>query len=162
MKKGTIAAAAIMASLTLGHTAFAQDETSAPQTQEQQDSQKFTDSDLEKFIEVNSTVTELEKEGRQAMIAAIKEANLTVARFNELAQAHRKNKLEETAESKDEVSAFGTAARNLAKVQPETKKKIEEAVQEADLTMEMYETIMAAFQKDPAVEMRIKKILSDK
>ncbi|MFD2514967.1 DUF4168 domain-containing protein [Pontibacter locisalis] len=161
MKKGTIAAAALMASMIFGQTAFAQD-TAAPQTQEQQADLKFSDAELEKFIEVNGKVVEIEKEGRQAMVTAIKDADLTVDRFNELAKAHRQDKLKEVAKDEAEVDAFVAAAKSLAEVQPETKKKVEEAIQEAELTVEKYDEIMTAFQKDPAVETRIKVLLSKK
>ncbi|WP_439881870.1 DUF4168 domain-containing protein [Pontibacter sp. MBLB2868] len=161
MKKGTIAAAALVASMIFGQTAFAQG-TATPPAQEQQDALKFSDAELKKFIEVNGTVTELQKEGRQAMVSAIKDANLTVDRFNALAKAHRQDQLKEVAENKEEIDAFIAAAKSLAEVQPETKKKIESAIEEADLTVEKYESIMEAFQEDPAVETRIKVLLSAK
>lgn len=161
MKKGTIAAALLVASLGFGQTALAQDAT-APQTETNaQDDVPFSDDDLRKFIKANTTAVELEKEGRQAVVDAISEANLTLERFNELAKANRAKKLEETAESPEEVSAFSGAVQKIVKLQPETKGKVEKAITDEGLTVAKYETILAAFQKDVAVQTKVKLLLQE-
>jgi hypothetical protein len=159
MKKGTIAAAALVASMIFGQTAFAQD-TQAPQAQEQKTTKKFSDEDLQKFITANIAVTEIQKEGREAMVSAIEDSGLTVDRFNELAKAHRQGKLKEVAEGKEEITAFTEAAKSMVKVQPETEDKVNAAITEAGLTSESYQKILAAFQKDPVIETRIKQLLA--
>ncbi len=160
MKKGTLAAALLMASFSFGQTAFAQDAT-APQTetQEQQDEAKFSDDELRKFINANTVAVELQKEGRQAVVDAIEEANLTLDRFNELAKANRSKTLDEVAENKEEIKAFGDVVRKVVKIQPDTKQKIAKAITDEGLTLEKYESILAAFQEDLAVQTKVKLLL---
>ena len=159
MKKGTIAAALLIASFSFGHTAFAQDATSPQTKTETQDEVKFSEDELRKFINANTAAVELQKEGRQAVVDAIEEANLTLDRFNELAKANRSKTLDEVAENKDEIRAFGDVVRKVVKIQPETKQKIEKAITDQGLTQEKYETILAAFQEDLAVQTKVKLLL---
>lgn len=161
IKKGTIAAAFVAASMSFGSAAFAQ-ETATPQaeTQEQASADEFTEAELVMFVEANSTVTEIQKASRDSLVAAIEDENLTVDRFNELAKAHRAQKLEEVAENPEEISAFSNAAQRVVKMQPETKEKVEEAIEEEGLTVEKYEAIMAAYQNDPAVKAKISAVIN--
>ena len=138
IKKGTIAAAFVVASMSFGHAAFAQQATT-PQTEQQQSSQKFSDADLEKFVEANTSVTEIQKASRDSVIAAIEDENLTLDRFNELAKAHQAQKLQEVAENTEEIAAFSNAAQRVVKIQPETRERVQEAIKEEGLTVEQYE-----------------------
>jgi translation initiation factor 1 (eIF-1/SUI1) len=157
MKKGTLAAALLIASFSFGQTAFAQDAPS-PKT-ETQDEVKFSEDELRKFINANTAAVELQKEGRQAVVDAIEEANLTLDRFNELAKANRSKTLDEVAENKEEIKAFGDVVRKVVKIQPDTKQKIAKAITDEGLTVEKYETILAAFQEDLAVQTKVKLLL---
>ncbi|GAB3536707.1 hypothetical protein GCM10027443_27710 [Pontibacter brevis] len=160
IKKGTLAAVVVAASMSFGQAAFAQ-QAATPQTETQQQSaQEFSDADLEKFVEANSTVTEIQKASRDSLVAAIESENLTVDRFNELAKAHRAQKLEEVAEDTEEISAFSNAAQRVVKIQPETRERVQEAIEEEGLTVEKYEKIMAAYESDPAVKAKIQEVVS--
>ncbi|PRY08838.1 uncharacterized protein DUF4168 [Pontibacter ummariensis] len=158
IKKGTLAAALVAATLSFGHAAYAQD-TPSNQTEAQQTTQKFSEEELEKFVEANTKVTEIQKEGREGIVAAIEEQKLTVDRFNELAKAHRAQKLEEVAENPEEISAFSNAAQNVVKLQPETRDKIQQAIVDSGLTKEKYDTIMQAYESDPEVQVQIRRIV---
>ncbi|WP_162054306.1 DUF4168 domain-containing protein [Pontibacter pamirensis] len=161
IKKGTIAAAFVVASMSFSHAAFAQQATTPQtETQEQASAEEFSEDVLEKFVEANSTVTEIQKASRDSLISAIESENLTVDRFNELAKAHQAQKLEEVAEGTEEISAFSSAAQRVVKMQPETKERVEEAIQEEGLTVEQYEKIMAAYQSDPVVKAKISAVIN--
>lgn len=157
LKKGTIAVALVMSSLCFGHEAFAQ-EAAASQTA--QSAQSFSNADLKSFLEANSKATEIQKESRTALVAAIEEQDLSVDRFNELAKAHREKKLEEVAENPEEISAFSNAAQTIVQLQPETRQKVKEAIEEEGLTMEEYNDILTAYKEDPAVQAQIREVLA--
>ncbi|WP_347158077.1 DUF4168 domain-containing protein [Pontibacter chitinilyticus] len=159
LKKGTIAAALLMGSLCFGQAAFAQQATT-PATQKAQTSQKFSDADLQQFINANLKATEIQKKGREDMVAAIKEQNLTPERFNELAQAHQQKKLDEVAKDPEEIAAFSNAAQAVIKVQPVTKTKVDEAIKAEGLTVEKYEAMLNAFENDPAVKAKVAALMS--
>ena len=161
LKKGTIAAAFVVASMFAGQAAFAQD-TEAPVTQEQLDAVEFSDDELRKFIKANTAAVELQKEGRENVVSTIEEAGLTVDRFNELAQANREKKLDEVAKDDKEKEAFGNVVRAVIKLQPENKAKVEKAITDAGLTLEQYGKIHSAFQKDKVVQTKVQLLLQGK
>lgn len=161
LKKGTIAAAFVVASVFAGQAASAQD-APAPVTQEQLDAVEFSDDELQKFIKANTAAVELQKEGREAVVSTIEEAGLTLDRFNELAQANREKKLDEVAKDDKEKSAFGDAVRAVVKLQPENKQKVDKAITDQGLTLEQYKKIHAAFQKDKAVQTKVQLLLQGK
>ncbi|MBC5992635.1 DUF4168 domain-containing protein [Pontibacter cellulosilyticus] len=160
LKKGTIAAAFVVASMFAGQAAFAQD-TEAPITKEQLEAVEFSDDELSKFIKANTAAVELEKQGREAVVTTIEGTGLTVDRFNELAQANRDKKLDEVAKD-DEKKAFGDAVRGVLKLRPENKQKVEKAITDQGLTLEQYNKIHAAFQKDKAVQAKVQLLLQEK
>ncbi|MEJ8803515.1 DUF4168 domain-containing protein [Pontibacter sp. H249] len=160
LKKGTIAAAFVVASVFAGQVAFAQDATE-PITQEQLDAVEFSDDELQKFIKANTAAVELQKEGRDAVVTAIEEAGLTTDRFNELAQANRQKKLDEVAKDDKEKEAFATVVKNVVKLQPENKQKVEKAITDEGLSMEQYEKINSAFQNDKAVRTKVQLLLQE-
>lgn len=156
IKKGTLAAALLFASVSFGQAAFATPVIPAQQEQ----GAGFSNEDLQKFIEANTAVTEIKKENRTAMVEAIEEQGLSLERFNELAKAHRSKKLNDVAEGPEEIGSFSEAAQVIAKMQPEVKTKVSEAVEAEGLTMEQYNSIMKAYQSNPAVQEQIRKILA--
>ncbi|GAA4430488.1 hypothetical protein GCM10023188_17200 [Pontibacter saemangeumensis] len=160
MKKGSIAAAFVAASMCFGPAAFSQQATaSSTETAQAQAEQKFSDEELKSFIAANTKATELQKQSREAVVAAIEENNLTSDRFNELVKAHQQKKLDAVAKNPEEVAAFSKAAQAVVKIQPETKTKIEQAIKDEGLTVEKYETILQAYEKDEAVQESIRRIV---
>ncbi|WP_299823950.1 hypothetical protein [uncultured Pontibacter sp.] len=160
LKKGTIAAAVIVASVFAGQAASAQD-ASTPITKEQLEAVEFSDDELRKFIKANGAAVEVQKEGRDAVVTTIEEANLTVDRFNELAQANKQKKLDEVATDAKEKEAFANAVKAVVKLQPENKQKLEKAITDEGLTLEQYDKIHAAFQKDVAVQAKVQLLMQE-
>ena len=161
IKKGTFAAALVVASMSFGHAAFAQQATT-PKTEKKQkkSASKFTEADLKKFVDANTSVTEIQKASRDSLVAAIEDENLTLDRFNELAKAHQAQKLDEVAENTEEIAAFSNAAQRVVKMQPETREKVQEAIEEKGLTVEQYEKIMSAYENDPEVQAQIQAVVN--
>lgn len=149
--------------MCFGSAAYAQEAAATPDGAAQEQAQeKYSEEDLQKFVEANSIVTEIQKAGRDTMVAVIEENSLTLERFNELAKAHRAKKLDEVAENPEEVASFGSAAREVVKLQPLTKEKVEQAVEEQGLTMEKYNALMKAYKEDPEVQNQVRKIVAGK
>ncbi len=160
MKKGSIAAAFVAASLCFGPAAFSQQATaSSATTAQQQAGQKFTDDELKSFLAANTKATEIQKEAREAVIAAIENESLTMDRFNELVKAHQQDKLKEVAEGPEEISSFSKAAQAVALIQPDKRGKIEKAIKDEGLTQEKYDALLQAYEKDKAVQERISRIV---
>ncbi|MCC9134835.1 DUF4168 domain-containing protein [Pontibacter silvestris] len=160
--KGIFTSTLVIAAMCFGHTAFSQ-ETATPQqdeTQQQQGDQKFTDTELEQFIEANKKATTIQKENQQEMISAIEGENLTVDRFNEIAKAHQQQKTDELGATPEEMASFNKAAQQVVEMQPAAKEEVEQAVQEEGLTMEKYEEILTAFNQDPEVKTRVQQLLN--
>ncbi|TPE44216.1 DUF4168 domain-containing protein [Pontibacter mangrovi] len=160
-KTGTIAAALLVASVYFGNTAYAQEATPNATAQAASD-QEFTDQELQSFVAANTAVTELQKASRDTMVAVIEGHSLTLERFNELAKAHRAQKLDEVAENPEEIASFSEAAQEVVKIQPETREKVQQAIEEQGLTKEKYDAMMKAYREDPEVQKQIRKIVAQK
>ena len=158
MKKGSIAVAFVAASMCFGPAAVAQ-QASATETAQEQAEQKFSEAELKSFIAANTKATEIQKEAREAVVAAIENEGLTSDRFNELVKAHQQKKLETVAKSPEEISAFSKAAKAVSLIQPDKKSKTEQAIQDQGLTVEKYETILKAYEQDEAVQESIRRIV---
>ncbi len=160
MKKGSIMAAVVAASMCFGPAVFSHPTTTTQRdaTQEQNDKQ-FSEEELKSFVDANTRATEIRQEGREALVATIEEEDLTVDRFNELAKAHRQKKLKEVAENPEEIAAFSNAAQAIVKLKPQTKAKVKQAIEDEGLTMARYETIMKAYQQDEDLQLEIRRIV---
>ncbi|CAM3433229.1 DUF4168 domain-containing protein [Pontibacter korlensis] len=161
IKKGTITAALAMATMCFGSAALAQ-EAATPDGTAQEQTQQYTDEELQQFVDANTSVTEIQKASRDTMVAVIEDNDLTLARFNELAKAHRAQKLDEVAENTEEIAAFSNAAQEVVKLQPETREKIQQAIEAKGLTREKYDALMKAYKEDPAVQEQIRKLVAGK
>ncbi|MHA6248750.1 DUF4168 domain-containing protein [Pontibacter sp. CAU 1760] len=159
MKKGSIVAAVVVASMCFGPAAFSQTTTAQGNATQEQNDSPFSQEELKSFVAANTKATKIQKESRESLIAAIEAEELTVDRFNEMAKAHREKKLKEVAENPEEIAAFSNAAQAIVKLQPETKEKIKQAIEGEGLTMEKYDTIMKAYEQDEDLQVEIRRIV---
>lgn len=134
----------------------------AQQLQEPSPSQpgpaNFSEEDLKKFVEVNRKVKEIEHVSEDKMIEAIKAENLEVKKFNELLKAQQNNALKETDSPAEELAAFNEAVRQVQSIQQDMSVEITLYV-EQELGLELYTSIMYAYQNSPKVRDRINSIL---
>nr|WP_255709896.1 DUF4168 domain-containing protein [Pontibacter harenae] len=93
------------------------------------------------------------------MIDIIKEEDLEVSRFNEIAQAHRQQTIDELEVSEEEMTSFNNAAQQIVEMQPTAKQEVDDAIEAEGLTVERYEEILEAYEKDPEVKAKVQAII---
>jgi hypothetical protein len=149
--------AVLFGSVGVGQAALAQ-QADTPQLEVKAD-ERFSETELKQFLDANSKVTALQKEGQQNMLRIIEEANLDVEQFNKFAQAQREEKLNETGASPEQLAAFDKAAQQIVEIQPAVKENVKKAIEEAGLTEEKYKAIVTAYQQDPAVKAKVHELM---
>jgi predicted restriction endonuclease len=157
MKK-ILLGAFLLTATCYGQAAFAQ-QTDLPQ-QEVQQEEKFSETELKQFLQANTKVTTIQKEGQQTMLKLIEEANMDVEQFNKFAQAQREQKLDDIGATPDQLAAFDKAAQQIMEIQPAVKENVKKAIEEEGLTEDQYRAIVTAYQQDEAVKAKVHELMA--
>jgi hypothetical protein len=155
--KGAAFAALILGFSTIGTAAIAQQATPPPA--QQQVATDFSDTDLKQFADASSRLMAVQQEGEKTMMGILQEEKLTVEKFNEMAQAHQQQKLNEVEASAEEMAAFNKAAQRMMELQPTMQKDVETAIQKDGMTLEKYEQIMVAYRQDASLQEKVNKMM---
>lgn len=131
----------------------------APPAQQGQVQQNFSDAELQQFADANNRLMGIQQKGEQAMMNILQEEKISVDKFNELAQAHQQQKLNEVQATPEEMAAFNKAAQRMIELQPTMQKEVEAAIQKDGLSMQKYEQIMMAYRQDPALQQRVAEMM---
>lgn len=150
--KGAAFAALILGCTLAAPAAMAQQ--TAPQTQQAQP-QNFSDADLKQFADASTRLMGVQQEGEKAMMGILEEEKLSIEKFNQMAQAHQQQKLNEVDATPEEMAAFNSAAQRMMEMQPTLQQDLEAAIQQDGMTLEKFEQIMMAYRQDPALQQRI-------
>lgn len=142
-----------------------QQQTPQPQqpggTDSESAEEKYSEGELEKFVEVVQQVMPLQKEKEQEMVEEIKGAGLTVDRFNEIMQTQQgaapgqAKGGEEKEVTEDEKASFQEASQNVKSIQKEMQTEVKQKIQDAGLTLQKYQEIMMAYQQDPNLQQKV-------
>ncbi len=140
---------------------FISSEALAQQLPPQQSSQEqdYTDEQLESFVEAAMEVMPIQEESQLKMIEEIEEKDLTVERFNMILEAQQMGQDPDIPE--EEMEAFESALKGIQDIQLEYHDKIVTAIQGAGMTPAMYEEIMANYQQNPELQMRVDGIMEE-
>ncbi|MDX5435951.1 MAG: DUF4168 domain-containing protein [Pontibacter sp.] len=157
--KGVAFAALVFGAALATPPAVAQQQT-APQAQQGQ--QNFSDADLQQFADASTRLMAVQQEGEKAMLNILQEEKLSVDKFNEMAQAHQQQQLDQVQATAEEKAAFNKAAQRMMEMQPALQKDVEEAIQKDGMSLDKYEQIMIAYRQDPALQQRIDELMQEK
>lgn len=155
--KSLIGASFILCASVISTAAFAQQPT--PPAQQQAPKQNFSDSELKQFADASTRLMTVQKSGEQKMMKILEEEKLGIDKFNEMAQAHQQQKLNEVNATPAEMAAFNKAAQRMMEMQPQMQKEVEQAIQKDGMTLEKYEQMMLAYQQDQALQEKINKMM---
>lgn len=157
--KGVAFAALVLGAALAAPPAVAQQQTT-PQAQQGQ--QNFSDADLQQFADASTRLMAVQQEGEKAMLNILQEEKLSVDKFNEMAQAHQQQQLDQVQATAEEKAAFNKAAQRMMEMQPALQKDVEEAIQKDGMSLDKYEQIMIAYRQDPALQQRIDELMQEK
>lgn len=131
----------------------------SPAQQPQQES--YSDEVLEKFVDAASEVMTIQQEGQMAMVQAIEESDISVDRFNEMVTEGQQKGFEEIDATESEIEAFNSALSEVQAHQMEMETKMGNAVEEAGLEVNLYQSIMQSYETDQELRAKIDKIFAE-
>lgn len=146
---------ALIVSLLTTFTLSAQMPQSQPNLPE-----SYPDETLEKFVEAVGEVMTIQQEGQMGMVAAIEENDIAVDRFNELLTEAQQKGPDDIDASDEEKDAFNASLEVIQTKQRELEIKMEEAVTDAGLDVNLYQSIMQSYETNPDVKEKIDKLFA--
>ncbi len=134
-----------------------------PQQQEATDIGEVSDDEITKFIDVFQELQSLQQETQMKAAQMIKESNLGMEKYREIATAQQ-NPSEGSTEdfSEEEMKEFNELSEKLNGFEQEIQTKSEEKIKEAGMEPSRYESIAQASQSDSALQERLQKELSSR
>ena len=113
-----------------------------------------TDNELDNVSGAIKAMQIIEQGSQQKMIEAIMESGMDIQRFSEIMQ-QKQNPDTELGLSAEEEELYSKAEAQLQATQLEIQNAFEGAIQENDLTVERYQSIMMAVQTDTSLQRKI-------
>ncbi len=130
-----------------------------PPAQQGQTQQNFTDAELQQFADASARLMAVQQEGEKKMMGILQEENLSIDKFNEMAQAHQQQQLDQVEATTEEKAAFNKAAQRMIEMQPEMQKNVEAAIQKDGMSLDKYEQIMIAYRQNEALQQRVNEMM---
>ncbi|ARS37177.1 DUF4168 domain-containing protein [Pontibacter actiniarum] len=155
--KATAVAVLLLGTSAFGGAAMAQQTT--PPAQQGQTQQNFTDAELQQFADASARLMAVQQEGEKKMMGILQEENLSIDKFNEMAQAHQQQQLDQVEATTEEKAAFNKAAQRMIEMQPEMQKNVEAAIQKDGMSLDKYEQIMIAYRQNEALQQRVNEMM---
>ncbi|MGM0665697.1 MAG: DUF4168 domain-containing protein [Bacteroidota bacterium] len=145
IKKSTIL---VFTLLFCGTAAFAQSED------------EVSDKELKQFASAVKEVQEINQRTQMAMIGAVEDEEISVERFNEIFAASQ-DPNQEVSATEEEMEKFNKANKEIAKLQADAQKDMEEKIQKQELTLERYQEITMIVQNDQEMMQKLQELLAD-
>lgn len=130
-----------------------------PPAQQGQTQQNFTDAELQQFADASARLMAVQQEGEKKMMGILQEENLSIDKFNEMAQAYQQQQLDQVEATTEEKAAFNKAAQRMIEMQPEMQKNVEAAIQKDGMSLDKYEQIMIAYRQNEALQQRVNEMM---
>ncbi len=124
-----------------------------------QESPGYSDEELENFVQAVLEVIPLHQESQALMIQEIEEEDLTIETFNMILESQHLGEDPDVTEEK--MDAFKNALLAVQALELEYNEKITEEIVDAGLSPARYEQIMADYQQDPELQMKVNQIMEE-
>lgn len=155
---------ALFAAVLIGFTFFASQTVQGQEAPQQLPApdlkEDFEQKELEGFVRANEKVVAIEQSSQQEMIKEVEGTGLTVARFNELANAQQSQDSTIKVDSTEQKS-FDSAIQKLTTVQQRIESKMIQSIKDEGIDVETYQQIAYAYQKSPKVKEKIDALLPE-
>lgn len=120
---------------------------------------QYSEDELSAFVQVAQKVMPLQQESQMKMMEEIEEEDLTVDRFNNILEARSTGADVDATE--EELNGFNNALENIQNLQDEYNERITEVITEEGMSVEKYEEIIANYQQDPQLQLRINEMMDE-
>jgi hypothetical protein len=130
-----------------------------PMNPQQQTDTDISDEELERFLEVSSTVQQIQMEAQLEMVEKVEEEGLDVETYNQIAEArHMGQSDDELNVSDEQLAAFDRASENVEEMERDMESELTQAVEEEGMDMERFMVINMSLQQDPALQQRVQEM----
>lgn len=115
------------------------------------------DAELKQFVAASQIVQKINQEAQQEMQSAVEKVGLPAQRFMEIRKAQQ-NPNQQANATEEELKKFEVASQQLAKIQSEATKKMQEKVSAEGLTETRFQEISVNLRKNPELQKRFRAI----
>jgi hypothetical protein len=173
MLKQILKGSAVLVFLVAGNlSALAQTPESKPQTPEspaqetpqtQEDAgQAVSPEELQQFAKVIPSLQAINQTAQQKFAQVIEQSDLSVERFQELAQAQQSPEAQpSTPATPEEQQSFNQIASAIQSIQQETLAEQEQVVRSGGLEPSRFGEILVAVQRNPALQQQVQQLLQN-
>lgn len=131
---------------------------SEPSKFQQIDDKKYSDKELENFLNAYRAIIEISRELNITMVETVKEEGFTIERFSEIQKALKDHNTYFSISDK-ELNRHKILLKKLDRVQMNSKKLMERRIISENLSLKKYERLLADLQRDENLQMRLKRII---
>lgn len=121
----------------------------------------ISDTELAQFADAYIMVQMQNQEAQQEMVSIIQDEGLEVERFSLIQQAAMDPNQKSDA-TKEEMTKHENAASKIQALQPAMEKKAIDGIQSTGISIEQYESLASAIQKDQGLQQRLQTILMER
>lgn len=116
--------------------------------------------ELQKFAKTFGLLKVIQQDAQKEMAEIIQQEGLSQERFEMLYQAQRDpNPQSQPQVSPEEEQKFAQANSKINQVQQESEAKMRQVIQQQGLNPQRFEEILAAVQKDPALQQQVQQLM---
>lgn len=123
--------------------------------QQQQEQIEVSDEELSEFAKAFQGIRMINQEAQQEMAKVVQEGGMEIKRFNEIHEATL-NPAVEVEATEEEKEQHKKIAAGIEGLHENYQGKMEEVIEETDMTVERYQQIATSLQTDPELQERLR------
>jgi hypothetical protein len=142
----------------------AMDNPEVPEEEEEKEEVTFPfpNEDLINFFDTNQELSIITRSSQEKMAEAAKAHNLTLERFNQIANANKIGALNGGAFTDEEIEAFVALGPEVSNIQREQQQLIQAKLQEMGFTPQSYQEILTAYRTDQELQAHVVDLLRER
>lgn len=134
-----------------------QENQSTPENESQ-----FEDEALINFFDVNQELSGVNKETQDKMAEAASKYDLTLERFNQIANANRIGALQGGNFTEAEVEAFNNLGPQISQIQREHQQKVQSTLEGKGFNSASYQEILSEYRTDQDLQAYVRDLLRER
>lgn len=123
--------------------------------QQQQEQIEVSDEELSEFAEAFQGIRMINQQAQQEMAKVVQEGGMEIKRFNEIHEATL-NPAVEVEATEEEKEQHKEIAEGIEDLQENYQGKMEEVIEDTDMTVQRYQQIATSLQTDPELQERLR------
>ncbi|MFO8234588.1 MAG: DUF4168 domain-containing protein [Bacteroidales bacterium] len=134
-------------------------EQQMPDQMEQGEDIDVSEEELDKFVDAARRVQTINQEVQQDINKTVEDEGMEVERFNEIQRSQQMQQEGESDATEEEMQQFRNIMEELQNVQTGAEEEMEKAIEDAGLTMQRYQQIAEAAQRDSELMQKLQEKL---